>query len=67
MWNFEKTEKLIYKPQPDITAYELALILPLCMLKLPTENLAKRLSGIPVECLRHLKYSLDSIPLGDRS
>lgn len=56
---FSAPEYYAYKPQPDITVYELAMILPLFCLAESRNGkyLWDYLGSLPPECMRHFEKS----------
>ena len=56
-WKKKKPEpKLEYRfdPQPDITAYELAKLLPLILHRDTAEGFRKQMESLPTGCGRHI-------------
>ena len=51
----EARKGMMWKPQPDITAYELAKLLPLLICQHYPDGFAKMVESLPPECLRHLE------------
>lgn len=50
-----KRQMIIFHPQPDITAYELAMILKLFLFRFPDEK--KLVSQMPQSCHKHFHFT----------
>jgi hypothetical protein len=55
----ERKPTFRFDPQPDITAYELALLMP-ALIPLPFRDLAKTIEALPDACRRHIRDITDS-------
>jgi hypothetical protein len=54
MPKFSTRREFMFTPQQDITAYELAKLLPLILQKHDPEELERKLQGLPPEIMRHV-------------
>jgi hypothetical protein len=52
----EKVKQYQFNPQPDITAYELSLLLPITQPRYgrTLEDIGEKLSKMPIEIMRHI-------------
>ena len=55
-----KQESLIFDPQPDITAYELAQLVPL-LIPSRFRDIEKAVEKLPSECKRHVRMGSNEV------